>query len=186
MSPFSSGVHPGNLSKNVGPPQYRLGPDYPIGEEVVHYYVILDSCAAGSEVEQPGGRCVAADQTYHAGLCPRILDGLDFRFGIVRHDDVVTYIQSGTSRIKEKKSGFYAADMNHALIAAALYLLPTRIVIYVQGVHERASSSYCDTPIQNVNEDRHDLVATRAATINWSWYHLLMRNCQHWARAVVR
>ena len=133
----------------------------------------------------PPGNCSGTNLnpvTYHAGVCPRNLDGLPVRFGTVRHDDFQSYkLQSGR-RSDASTSGFYPDNLNEAIQSAWRYIwLGERI--YVVGRHTHAQTSTCRLPI--VSKARFNELRSRARTIIWPLYHLFFQNCQHWAREVV-
>ena len=139
-------------------------------------------CSDNYEQSDDGQSCVG----YRAGICERNLGPFPFRIGLVRHDDVQSYRGVGEVRSDERTSGFYAADDAEAIEAAAVYLA-SGIIAYVDGEHRHSSStagSDCELPV--VDKATFDTIRSRAQTIVWTDYHLLTRNCQHWAAEVVR
>ena len=125
-----------------------------------------------------GGGGTPTPRAYHAGICPRPLEGIPIAFGPLRHDDVQSY-RSGRS--EESTSGFYATDMGAAIDAAWKWVL-NRKMVYVAGHHEHSSTSTCT--LSFVSEDVFNDVRSNASTIIWTDYHLLRRNCQDWAAEV--
>ena len=138
-------------------------------------------CGEGYEQSDDQRSCIQ----YRAGICPRNLGPLPFQIGVLRHDDIQSYRVVGTTRSDERMSGFYAVDEGEAVDAAAVFLA-SGTVSYVDGEHRHTSTtagSDCDSPV--VDKARFDTIRSRAETIVWTEYHLLTRNCQDWACAVV-
>ena len=139
------------------------------------------SCGVGYEQSDDERSCIH----YRAGICARNLGPFPFPIGIVRHDDVQSYRVVGTTHSDERTSGFYAADEAAAVTAAATDLL-LGTETFVEGEHKHSfttAGSDCDLPV--VDEARFDNMRSRSDTIVWTRYHLLNRNCQHWADEVV-
>lgn len=119
---------------------------------------------------------------YHASTCARNLDGLPIRIGIIRHDDVESYISRGLSKSQQSQSGFYATNMADAVVSALSYLIFGEIR-YVAGEHRHSYTTTCDLPI--VSKSRFDTIRSRAQSEVWYLYHLILQNCQSWASHVV-
>ena len=142
-------------------------------------------CGEGYERSGDGQSCVAV-RRYRAGICPRNLDGIPARFGPVRHDDMQSYSELAGSRSNERASGFYATSMPAAITAALAALASPPVIVYVDGEHRHTlttDGSDCVLPI--VDKATFDTIRASANNIVWTEYHLLTRNCQRWACAVV-
>ena len=144
------------------------------------------SCDCGDGYERSGDGLSCVEQTqYRAGICPRNLGGLPVSIGILRHDDVQSYSQVGGGRSNERTSGFYTTSLVRAIAAALLFLSEQRVV-YVDGEHQHTSTtdgSDCDLPV--VQRATFDNIRSRSDSVVWTEYHLLLKNCQHWAKVVV-
>lgn len=121
--------------------------------------------------------------TYHAGVCPRNLAGLPLMYRNIRHDDFQSYKLLSGSRSDKSTSGFFADDTGEAVAAAWEYII-ARVRRYVQGHHRHETTSSCTLP--EVSKNRFDKLRSRANELVWTNYHLIIRNCQHWAAEVVK
>ena len=121
--------------------------------------------------------------TYHAGICPRDLGPFPFPIGRIRHDDVHSFIQTAGINSDHRTSGFYAVNEAHAVAAAVIYYAENGLIVYVPGVHKH-SSTRCDDPMPDVTQQRFQTVRSRANSIVWRDYHLVVQNCQNWADLV--
>ena len=144
----------------------------------------LERVAEGA-TDQDGDGCwtLPAVPTYHAGICPRNLAGLPFRIGRIRHDDFQSYKLLSGRRLDPSTSGFYADNISIAVLQAWIYIR-FRVTIYSAGHHKHAITSTCTLPA--VSKARFETLRSRAKEIIWTNYHLITRNCQHWAAKVAR
>ena len=144
------------------------------------------TCAPTQEYYPPTNTCMGT--AFHAGTCPRGLGSLPEPLGIVRHDDVHTYYssESGNSSVRtsEESIGFYAQNETIAVRDALIYLA-TAQKIYSPGVYQRTYDSSCG--LQAVSRSKYDRIKGRSSWVSHRWrnYHLLTRNCQHWADYIV-
>ena len=122
--------------------------------------------------------------TYHAGTCKRALGGLpSWMFtDTISHDDVQSYKMVDGTPESKRESGFYAVDMVEAVINMSNED-ENGEPIYTLGEHLHDTTSTCTLP--EVDEAKFDSIRSRAQSIKWTKYHLLKRNCQHWATLVV-
>ena len=143
-------------------------------------HIVTPAIPTPSEFPGPGPQ----GAYYHAGTCPKNLDGLPYRIGIIRHDDAELYKQDGLAKLDELQKGFYADDMDDAINSAIEYLRYGTIR-YVLGVHRDSTSTTCDE-LPRVTKSRYDTIRSRVLSENWVLYHLIMSNCQDWASHVTR
>ena len=128
---------------------------------------------------------------YYAGRCAARLDALPFRTSTLRHDNLESFeVKNDSSfsatfagRSQERSSGFYAVSMVEAIGAARDYL-QRNITRYVPGYHEhRNTSSFLCVP-KPVDEQEFYAIRSEASALVWTQYHLLLKNCLHWAATV--
>ena len=99
----------------------------------------------------------------------------------VRHDDVQSYKLLNGRRFDPRTSGFYANSTWEA-VASAYIFGETGQIIYVPGHHQHSVASSCQLP--EVSKARFDALRQQARDLVWRDYHLVVKNCQHWANAV--
>jgi len=125
------------------------------------------------------------EKRYYAGTCEKGLGPFEEPIGIIRHDDVEGYVKIGDDEYEEQwTSGFFAENMAAALFSAHAYFASNfGLVIYVDGEEIHTASSSCTLP--EVTKARYDDLDAKRYQMGWTEYHLIVKNCQIWAAAVM-
>ena len=126
---------------------------------------------------------------YYAGICKTALSNLPFPIATIRHDDIQSYRKLTIFRYREVTSGFFAIDADEAIDNALTYFdilarYGREQIIYTPGELRHRSESVDLCPLPLVTRDLFYAYRRLAITNKWSNYHLIKRNCQHWARHV--
>lgn len=122
--------------------------------------------------------------TDHLDRCPKSLGDLPYPIGFIRHDDIESYWKDGSDIEDPSVSGFYAKNSVDAMLSA-LKFMSLEAFYYVPGEVRHTKELYC-TNIQEVPYYLWKLGRINAKTNTWSNYHLIVRNCQHWATHILK
>ena len=129
--------------------------------------------------------------TYHVGACASA-PVASFNFppvGVFRHDQVEGYVTTfglPNSKSTEWSSGYFPDPPNYNKVVIARNALIYWLgggEIYVPGAAQHRSEVSCTLP--QVSKGRYEAVNSKRKTLNWNEFHLIVKNCQHWANEVL-